>query len=133
MMEFDLTQSLQLLDNDIMLNDVFKKEEIIKLTALQIIKDFAEFGMDISFSGNNDNAYKELIDQLIPHIDRLLKSDYHMFFNFLYRIDLNEKLIFKSEAIHPDMNKEELISHLIIQRELKKVLIRIYYRETGKI
>ena len=127
----DLSKSLKILENDLVLSDSFKKEELIRQTALQIIKDMAEFGIDIVFSGKLDSVYDELMDQLIPHIDRLLKTDSHQFFNLLYRIDLNESQIFKSEALYPEMLKSEVISHLIIQRDLKKVLIRNYYKEKG--
>jgi len=133
MESLDLKHSLKLLEKDIILSDNFRKEDIIRQTALQIIKDFNEFAIDITFSGNSENAYHELLDQLIPNIDTILKRDMHQFFNMLYRIDLNEKLIFKTEALFPDMNKAEVISHLIIQRDLKKVLIRNYYKETGSI
>ena len=129
----DLSQTLKEIESQLILSNAFRKDELIRQTAMQIIKDFGEFGMNVKFSGNPKNAYNELLDQLIPYIDNLLKSDYHLFFNFLYRIDLNESLIFKTEAMYPDLDKSEIISHLILQRDLKKVLIRNYYKDKGRM
>ena len=53
-----------------------KKEEIIKLTAEQIIKDFSQFGLDVSFSGVVQYAYNELFEQLLEHIILLLNKRY---------------------------------------------------------
>ena len=39
------------------------KEDIIQETAQQIMKDFGMFGIEITFSGNIENAYHELHEQ----------------------------------------------------------------------
>ncbi len=119
------------LNNELVISQYYKKQEFIKQTAAQIIKDFAEFGLEITFSGDTENAYTELFEQLNAHMERILSGQFNMLFNMLYRIDLSEQSIMKSEAIHPDYSKSEVISDLIIQRELKKVLTRHYFKEQG--
>lgn len=119
-------------NDDALLNSFLSKEEIIRQTAQQIIKDFAEFGIEIQFSGQEDNAYQELFDQLNHHIEIILQGQFHRFFNLLYRIDINENEIYKSEARFPDKNKSEIISDLIIHRDLKKVLTRNYFKQQKK-
>jgi hypothetical protein len=123
--------NLSKLNTELELSEYYKKQEYIRQTAAQIIKDFAEFGLEITFSGDTDNAYQELFDQLNNHMEVILAGQFHMLFNMLYRIDLSEQAIMKSEALHPDYSKSEVISDLIIQRELKKVLIRSYFKEQG--
>ena len=42
----------------------FTEAEIVTETAEQIMKDFGMFGVEITFSGNTDQAYYELLHQL---------------------------------------------------------------------
>jgi len=103
-----------------------KKVQFIQLTAEQIIKDFEVFGEDIQFSGNPDTAYQELKSQITPIIKRLLHNNRKKFLSLLYRIDVDEKEVdgaFTSSGADVDN-----IADLIIERELKKVVIREYYK-----
>nr|WP_320117549.1 hypothetical protein [uncultured Marinifilum sp.] len=105
------------------------KEEIIRQVAAQVEKDFAQFGLEVQFSGNVNNAYQELYLQLNEHLCDLLDRDYHRLVLLLYQIDLSEKQILNAELKYPDMPKSELLADLVILRELKKVLIRNYFKE----
>ena len=126
-----LKQTLQELEQGIVLQSGFRQADLIHQTARQIQKDFAEFGMDITFSGELDTAYNELYDQVIEHIQQMVERNFHKLFSFLYRIDLSEKTILRHEVQFPEYTKAEVITHLIIQREIKKVLIRNYFKEKG--
>jgi len=103
------------------------KAELVTQTAEQIIKDFAIFGLDISFSGITVNAYTELHQQLIGQIDYLLRISPSKLVSVLYRIDLSEDELLKGEKELPNYNSVEAMAHLIIVRELKKVLSRKFY------
>ncbi|MGQ1911560.1 hypothetical protein ACT3CE_17485 [Marinifilum sp. RC60d5] len=105
------------------------KEKIIRQVAAQIEKDFAQFGLEVQFSGDINNAYQELYLQLKEHLRDLLDRDYHRLVLLLYQIDLSEKQIMTTELKYPDMPKEKLLADLVILRELKKVLIRNYFKE----
>lgn len=105
------------------------REEIIRQVAAQIEKDFDQFGLEVQFSGEIHSAYEELFSQLNEHLSHLLDSDYHRLVLLLYQIDVSEKQIIKTELIFPDVPKSELLTELIILRELKKVLIRNYFKE----
>ncbi len=74
-----------------------QEEEIIRLTAEQVIKDFALFGIEISFSGISRFAYEELYEQLECVIVELLQTDYRKMVSLLYHIDINETAI--NEAV----------------------------------
>ncbi|PKQ62727.1 hypothetical protein BZG02_10975 [Labilibaculum filiforme] len=105
------------------------REEVIRQVAAQIEKDFDQFGLEVKFSGEIHNAYEELFNQLNEHIAYLLDRDYHRLVLLLYQIDVNEKQIIRTELDFPDVPKSELLTELIILRELKKVLIRNYFKE----
>ncbi|MBN2595451.1 MAG: hypothetical protein JXR82_01545 [Marinifilaceae bacterium] len=105
------------------------REEVIRQVAAQIEKDFDQFGLEVKFSGEIHNAYEELFNQLNEHLTHLLDRDYHRLILLLYQIDVSEKQIVKTELDFPDVPKSELLTELIILRELKKVLIRNYFKE----
>ncbi len=109
------------------IDDLRNQTEIIRLTAEQVIKDFSLFGLEITFSGNVINAYDELFEQLNSCLVDLLNSDYRRLLSLLYHIDISEKEMnkkLKSFSKEPS----EIITEMILERELKKVLIRKFYR-----
>ena len=110
-----------------------KEEKFVLLTAEQVRKDFAMFGMEVQFSGNVNFVYTELFNQLLVFIDKLLSEDSEKLMSLLYQIDLSEKELSKKE---PNIDFEtipEIITHKILERELKKVLLRAYFKEKGQI
>lgn len=109
-----------------------KEEKFVLLTAEQVLKDFAMFGMEVRFSGDVNFAYEELFNQLKVYIENLMSSDSDKLMSLLYQIDLSEKELAKND---PNMQFEtvpELVTHKILERELKKVLIRTYFKEKGQ-
>lgn len=105
-----------------------KRDEIIRLTTRQVIKDFAMFGMDISFSGNANTAYDELFSQLSETINRLLETDYSRLISLLYHIDISENELNKELVRQQEVAYSGLITGMILDRELKKVIIREYLK-----
>lgn len=105
--------------------------EIINLTAQQVIKDFNQFGMDVSFSGLIYSAYDELFDQLILHISNLLNSSYQRLMSLLYQIDVGEAKLAKLIDERPGSSVAEVITEAILERELLKVLTRLYFKNLG--
>ena len=109
--------------------EIYKtKNEVIRQTAEQVKKDFNMFGMDVEFTGDADMAYNEMFMQLTAHVSHLLEIDPHRLSSLLYQVDLGENKIMESSALHPEFTLSEVITELIIHRELKKVLIRNYYK-----
>lgn len=106
----------------------FNQLGLIKATADQIIKDFEMFGMEIRFSGNAYNAYEELFEQIEPHIRKLIDSNRSKFMGILYRIDLNDEQVKKAVNENSSEPFSEIITDLIIKRELQKVVIRNHYK-----
>lgn len=104
------------------------KADIVRETAEQIMKDFGMFGIEITFSGNVENAYAELHEQLINQISVYLDRDYSRLMSVLYQVDITEREIEKAHRELPHYNDLEVLAHQIIFRDLKKVLFRRYYK-----
>lgn len=101
---------------------------VVQETAEQIMKDFAMFGITITFSGNTDQAYRELHEQLVDQIRHLLANDYQRLLSVLYQVDITQKEITRAGLELPDYNEMEVLAHQIIVRDLKKVLTRRYFK-----
>jgi len=112
------------------ISQYFNKLDLIKNTADQIIKDFDMFGLEIRFSGNAYNAYEELFEQIEPHIKKLIDSNQSKFMGILYRIDVSDEQVKKAVNENSSEPFSEIITDLIIKRELQKVVIRQHYKST---
>lgn len=108
------------------------RADIIQETAEQIMKDFGMFGIEISFSGQVENAYNELHEQLISQISVYLDKDYGLLMSVLYQVDITEYEIAKATRELPHYNDLEILAHQVIFRDLKKVLFRRYYKSQSK-
>lgn len=106
------------------------KADIILETAQQIMKDFGMFGVEITFSGNTEQAYNELLDQLVFQVEKLLNNNSELLMSVLYQVDISDREIAKTASELPHYNQVEVIAHQIIFRDLKKVLFRRYYKNT---
>jgi len=104
------------------------RAEIVQQTAEQIMKDFGMFGVEITFSGDTDNAYTELHNQLINQIATLVERNYDLLLSVLYQVDITDREIKKAEAELPHYSHLEIIAHQVIVRDLKKVLLRRYFK-----
>jgi len=103
-----------------------REETIIRLTAQQVIRDFERLGLEVSFSGKASQAYEELFDQLKQHIQVLMETQSGRLEALLYQIDVNQK---KTSGIIGHMQVSEELTEMILERELLKVLTRIYFKE----
>jgi hypothetical protein len=119
------------------------KEAIIHETIAQIQKDFGMYNIEINFDGNIETAYEQLMTKLTEEITNLLAIDKSKLQSILYRIDLSEMAIKKALRLASTSlsnhrsgndiaeNTQQVISHEIIVRELKKVLTRNYFKNLG--
>lgn len=107
---------------------LLSNEEVVVATIQQIMKDFGMFGLEIQFSGSLDNAYEELMKQLDPPIKQLLSTNAKRLWPVLYQIDISTPELEKTAMLKPEFTPSEVIAHQVIERELKKVLTRFYYR-----
>ncbi len=110
------------------LSKFFDKEEIVRETAEQIMKDFGMFGVEITFSGDTLNAYDELLEQLVRQVRSLSTHNQDKLLSVLYQVDITDREITQAQLDLPHYSHLEIISHQIIARELKKVLWRFYFK-----
>ncbi|HCE57144.1 MAG TPA: hypothetical protein DER09_04900 [Prolixibacteraceae bacterium] len=106
----------------------FTQAEIVQETAEQIMKDFGMFGVEITFSGNTDQAYYELHHQLIEQISVLIERNYELLLSVLYQVDISDREIDRATRELPHYSHVEIIAHQVIVRDLKKVLLRRYFK-----
>ncbi len=113
------------------IENFLNREDIIVETANQIMKDFGLFGIEITFSGQVQNAYHELMEQLVVQIETLLFNDRQRLYSILYQVDISDKEISRTARELPDYTQIQVIAHQIIARDLKKVMLRHYF--SGKL
>jgi len=101
--------------------------EVVRNTAAQVIKDFGLAGVDITFSGNPQTAYSELLSQVLPALRNLYKSQKPAFMSLLYRIDVDERKVRQLIDNETMSTFFEELTNLVIEREFIKVLIRKLY------
>jgi hypothetical protein len=107
--------------------------DIVRETAEQIMKDFGMFGVEITFSGDTSQAYNELHLQLIDQISILLERNYELLLSVLYQVDITDREIDRATRELPHYNQVEIIAHQVIVRDLKKVLLRRYFKSQNKV
>lgn len=114
-------------------------QEIIRMTADQLIKDMGDFSILIHFKGDKETPYRELFDQIEPIIYKLEMMQPEKLKALLYRIDISENEIKKHiSSANPDPanTKTDLsafITDLVLRRELQKVLTRIYFSSPERL
>lgn len=121
----------QLNNNNI--SQFLDQAEIVRETAAQIMKDFGMFGVEITFSGDTSQAYDELHHQLIDQISLLLERNYDLLLSVLYQVDITDREIARAERELPHYNHVEIIAHQVIVRDLKKVLLRRYFKSQSEL
>lgn len=114
--------------NNSNVSDQLNRSDIVIETAEQIMKDFGMFGVEITFSGDTSRAYDELHLQLIDQITLLIERNYDLLLSVLYQVDITEREIARAEQELPHYNNVEIIAHQVIVRDLKKVLLRRYFK-----
>jgi hypothetical protein len=102
------------------------QKEIIRLTAEQTIKDFALFGLDLVFSGDEATAYEELFAQVNSCLEELIMSDSGRLMSLLYHIDISEKEIGRKFSSSMEIAPDQL-TEIVLDRELKKVIVRKFF------
>ena len=102
--------------------------EIVRETAEQIMKDFGMFGVEITFSGDTSQAYYELHRQLVEQISVLLERNYELLLSVLYQVDITDREVARAAADLPEYSHVEVVAHQVIVRDLKKVLLRRYFK-----
>lgn len=111
------------------LQEYYNRVDLIQKVVEQIQKDFNWFNFEISFDGKqrDESAYQKLYKQILPIVEEMLNDNYPKLMAMLYRIDLEEDFVNRKLKEIPNADTDEVITDLIIKRELQKVIIREQY------
>lgn len=111
------------------LQEYYNRIDLIQKVVEQIQKDFNWFNFDISFGEEKEgeSAYQILYNQILPIVEEMLNDDYPKLLAMLYRIDLEEDFVNRKLKEISNADTDEVITDLIIKRELQKVIIRAQY------
>jgi hypothetical protein len=109
------------------LSAYYSRIDLLEKVVLQLKKDFNWFSFEITFKGDQESPYQELYNQILPLIDELLNDDYPKLMAMLYRIDLEEEFLNRKLKENSHADTDEVITDLILKRELQKVIIRELY------
>lgn len=109
------------------LSPYYNRTDLLEKVVEQVKKDFNWFSFEIIFKGEEESPYQELYNQILPLVDELLNDDYPKLMAMLYRIDLDEDFLNKKLKESEQADTDEVITDLIIKRELQKVIIREAY------
>ena len=99
-------------------------KEIIRQTMQRIVHDFAFFNITLFYSGNEEHAYAEISAQLNQVIDNIAVNNTSLLMQIIYKIDISEQQLQKCMELNPDKTFTESVAHLIIEREMQKVITR---------
>lgn len=115
--------------NPVDLKPWLNKPEMILACVKQVQKDLGMYGIEISFHGEISTAYECLFNQLQPQIESLLSRGSVTWIDILYRVDVSENKV--KELSQGQDSFSAAITHLIIWRELQKVVIRFLLQRDG--
>ena len=106
--------------NNSIQNNLFLQE-----TAQQLEKDFLMIGINFDID-TPVSDYKYLFSFTYHLVNALNEQNPKKVLNLLYRIDLSEEKV-KEEMLKTELSFTEMISEMIVNREIKKVLIKNYF------
>lgn len=119
--------------SELQLEQYFNNRRIIDATMRQLEKDFSLDEDSVQLKDYQGNLFEQLFEVVYPIINKLITNNYQQFLNTLYRIDVNE-LRLKQEMAKVDANQySEVVTRLVLQKELQKVIIRNIYSTRNDI
>ena len=92
-------------------------EGILVEVIAQLNKDLTLSGIEYEFDINSEK--NNFIVTLLNWIEAMLSENEHILFNFLYRVDVDQKLIYSRDGL-----PQENLLKLILSRELQKVVLK---------
>ena len=99
-----------------------QNQDFLKETTSQLEKDFLMVGVNFDIEKPVE-SYKDLFSFTFNLINSLNERDPKRLLNLLYRIDLDEEKV-KVEMNKTELSFTEMLSEMIVKRELYKVIIR---------
>ena len=92
-------------------------EGILAEVITQLNKDLTLSGIEYEF--DIDSEKNKFIVTLLNWTEAMLIENEHILFNFLYRVDVDQQLIYSNDGL-----PQENLLKLILSRELQKVVLK---------
>lgn len=102
----------------------FENADYLRRVFEQILRDFDMSGVPFKGEDESPQSYTELYTLLQSNITSLINESSSHFKNLLYRIDVSEKKIHQRMLLRNETQLDEVVSKMIIERCLQKVLTR---------
>jgi len=96
------------------------EEDVLKKVIEQLNKDLMLSGIEYKFDTNSEKT--KFIDTFLFWIETILSENENLLFNFLYRVDVDQKSIYSKDGL-----PQENLLRLILDRELQKVVLKRQY------
>lgn len=103
-------------------------QKILQDLCLQLTKDLAVDGFEVHIPFPLSAAFEQLYQQLFPLIQSLEKENKAKLNLILYRTDISEAQLHTRIKFEKGKSFAQLLTELIIKRELQKVVIRNMHR-----
>lgn len=113
------------------LTPYFTRTDLLEKVVAQLKKDFNWVSLEIEFSGKKETPYQELFRLVLPLVEEMLNDDYPKLLTLLYRIDIDEDFLSRQLKKMGNADTDEVITDLILKRELQKVIIRTVYSSSN--
>lgn len=98
----------------------------------QLVKDLEQNNFPAGFVGTLEPNYERIHQAMVTELTRnSKKSDFNLM-QLLYRIDISEAQLKKYLEQSTSENHFEVVAELIIKRVLQKVVVKQYYKNTGR-
>ena len=111
--------------NLIEVNSSIQNNLFLQETVQQLEKDFLMIGINFDID-TPVSDYKYLFSFTYHLVNALNEQNPKKVLNLLYRIDLSEEKV-KEEMLKTELSFTEMLSEMIVNREIKKVLIKNYF------
>lgn len=79
------------------------------------------------------NSYEELFKRLSDYINQLITADFHRLITLLYTLDISEHKLKTLLNNYGNQNAGDLISKMIIERQLQKIMSRKSFKTEENI
>lgn len=108
------------------LNGYKNRKDIIEKVVSQINKDL-NLDIAIEFTDSKTSYYEELLAEIKPKLSRIIYEGRGQLEQILYKIDVPERKVKNALDSSVETDPAVIFSHLILERELQKVVFRILY------
>jgi hypothetical protein len=107
------------------INNYKTRTDILKLVARQLEKDL-NLNQNLDVPQVPLQAFEKLKKQVEDVLKQMLLEGFN-FKELMYRIDVSEKKIRTAFALESNVDELELYARLIVEREMQKVITRLYF------